>query len=130
MVDFTTYNVLARGHDWTSYYEVCGQKIVVANNISVFLAVVSNFIINKHWTFRAQKGAVVSQWTCYFVMSVMTWILNQILVSLLTFKVPLIVQLFPSQGDNAAKVIAISVILFFNFAGSKFIIFRRKTPRL
>lgn len=123
VVDFTTYNVLSRALECSSYYELFGQRVLVANNISVLFAIVSNFVLNKYWTFRDCERCVGRQWTSYVVMNGMTWILNQLLVSLLIFNVPLMAY-FHSQRDNAAKLIAIGLIFFLNFAGSKSVVFR------
>lgn len=126
VIDFGTYNLLTRGFDWDASYVVFGQTIVAANNVSVFLAIMSNFILNKYWTFRNKEAEVAKQWTGYFILNVITWTLNQLLVSFFTFRVPLMVILFGSQRDNAAKALAIGLILGLNFLGSKFVIFKKK----
>ena len=126
IVDFGTYNILTRGLGWMSFYTVFGQKIIIANNISVFFAVMSNFLFNKYWTFRDPSKNVGRQYAAYFGLNFVTWIINQFLVSLLTFRVPLMIELFGGQADNMAKVMAIGVILFINFFGSKFLIFRKR----
>lgn len=125
IVDFSTYNIITRGFGWVSFYVVFGQKIIIANNISVFLAVISNFLFNKYWTFRDPSKKVGQQYAAYFAMSFVTWVINQLLVSFLTFRVPLMVEMFGGQADNMAKVLAIGAILFLNFFGSKFLIFRK-----
>lgn len=125
IVDFSTYNIITRAFGWVSFYVVFGQKIIIANNISVFLAVISNFLFNKYWTFRDPSKKVGRQYAAYFAMSFVTWVINQLLVSLLTFRVPLMTEVFGGQADNMAKVLAIGVILFLNFFGSKFLIFRK-----
>lgn len=130
VVDFTTYNLLKRGLEFTAYYTVFGQQIIVANNISVFLAIVSNFIFNKYWTFRDTSKQVGRQWAGYFTLNFFTWILNQFLVSYFTFQAPIFETLFGPQKDNAAKVLAIGIILFVNFAGSKLFIFKKKHEEL
>lgn len=127
-VDFSTYNLLTRGIGITAVYSVLGQKIIVANNISVLLAIVSNFMLNKYWTFRDPSRQVVRQWAGYFSLNTATWMLNQLLVSFFVFQVPLIDLLFGSQKDNAAKALAIGFILFLNFFGSKFLVFRKAAP--
>lgn len=124
VIDFTTYNILTRGFTWYAAYTLFGQPVLVANNISVLLAIVSNFLLNKYWTFRDTQEQVVRQWTGYFVLNVVTWTLNQLLVSFFTFRVPLMQALFGDQKDNAAKALAIGIILFVNFLGSKFFVFR------
>lgn len=131
LVDFSTYYLLTRGLGWWAFYEVIGAKIIVANNISVFLAIMSNFMFNKYWTFRDRSSRVVQQWAGYVTLNVFTWGLNQLLVSYFAFNVPLMAYLFGRQKDIAAKALAIGIILFINFFGSKFLIFRRtSTPAL
>jgi putative flippase GtrA len=129
IVDFTTYNILTRGLGWMTVYVVLGQKIVMANNVSVFLAIVSNFIFNKYWTFRDKDRDVMKQWGSYLILNVVTWVLNQLLMSYFTFSVPLMEAVFGGQKDNAAKVLAIGIILFLNFLGSKFLVFNRPAAR-
>ena len=126
VVDFSTYNLLTRGLGWTTFYVVMGQKLVAANNVSVFLAIVSNFLFNKYWTFRDKSSGVLKQWAGYFGLNLVTWVLNQFLMSYFTFQVPLMETIFGGQKDNAAKALAISFILFVNFIGSKFLVFNRK----
>lgn len=126
VIDFSVYNFLTRVIGWTSFYEVFGYKVIIANNIAVFLAIISNFFFNKYWTFHYRQGSVVKQGVGYFAFNTITWVLNQMLVSFFTFNVPLFEQLFGGNKDNAAKVMAIAIILFFNFFGGKFLIFRSK----
>jgi len=124
VVDFGIYNILVRGFGFTAGYHVLGQPVLLANNISVLLAIISNFMLNKYWTFRDRSTNVAGQGARYFILNLFTWTLNQILFSYFTFRVPLIQAVFGTQKDNAAKVLAIGVILIFNFFGSKFLVFR------
>lgn len=126
LVDFSTYALLTRGLGWTTLYTVGGYEISAANNVSVFLAIVSNFVINRWWTFRGTGGNVASQGIGYLVLNVITWALNQFLMSYFTFQVTLFDTLFGDKKDFAAKALAIGIIMFVNFFGSKFIIFRKR----
>jgi putative flippase GtrA len=108
---------------------VLGFEIIWANNISVFLAIVSNFMLNKYWTFRDKSTRVIRQWFGFFALNLLTWMLNQILVSIFVFRVPLTEAVFGNQKDNAGKVMAIGIILFLNFFGSKFLIFNKRANR-
>ena len=125
-VDFGTYNIMTRGFDWDTVFTIFGYQIIAANLVSVLLAISSNFVLNKYWTFRNDDRAVVKQWGGYFTLNTITFILNQILTSFFAFRVPVVEILFGSQKDNAAKALAIGFILFINFLGSKFIIFRKR----
>jgi putative flippase GtrA len=129
IVDFGSYNLLTRGLDFDTIYIVLGYEVIAANLVSVFLAIISNFMLNRYWTFYSQEGDIIKQWTSYFTLNLITFILNQILTSFFAFRVPVIALLFGSQKDNAAKALSIGFILFVNFLGSKFLIFRKKpTP--
>lgn len=128
-VDFGTYNIMTRGLGWDTIYEIWGYKFIAANLASVLIAILSNFLLNKYWTFRNREaGAAVKQGVGYFVLNGITFVLNQILTSFFTFHVPIVEAFFGSQKDNAAKAISIGFILFINFFGSKFVIFRKKKP--
>lgn len=128
-VDFGSYNILTRGFDWNDTFLIGGYEFITANLVSVFLAIMSNFTFNKYWTFHDSGGEVVKQWSGYFVMNTITFILNQILTSFFTFRVPIIEAVFGSQKDNIAKALSICFILFLNFGGSKFLIFRKRASR-
>lgn len=125
VVDFGSYNILTRLVGWTTIYDVLGQKIIAANLVSVFAAIFSNFLFNKYWTFRDRSVNVAAQGTSYFILNVITFVLNQLLTSFFIFRVAFF-DTFGAQQDNAAKVASICFILFINFLGSKFIIFRKK----
>jgi putative flippase GtrA len=130
VVDFGTYGILTRAFGWTSTYLVLGYQISAPNNVSVFLAILSNFILNKYWTFRTPGGNIAGQGAGYFVLNVITWTLNQILMSYFTFRVPAFAAAFGDLRDIAAKVAAIAIILMLNFLGSKFLVFRKQPQML
>lgn len=124
-VDFGTFYLLTRVLGWRTLYSVFGYQIIAANMVSVLLAILSNFIMNKFWTFRDRRTeVVVGQGVSYFALNGFTWVLNQLLTSYFAFRVVLFMTLFGDQRDFAAKAAAIGIILFVNFFGSKFLVFR------
>lgn len=123
VVDFGTFALLTRVFDWDTTYILFHTEIIAANNVSVFLAVCSNFLINRAWTFHDTEGSAARQGMGYFALNAFTWALNQVIVSLF-FAWPLFITLFGENRDLAAKVCAIIFILFINFFGSKLFIFR------
>ncbi len=124
VVDFGTFGILTRIFHWTTTYTIWGTEIIAANNVSVFFAVCSNFIINRYWTFQGTTGNATAQGIGYLTLNVFTWAVNQFLVSLFAFHTPLFTQFFGDNRDFAAKAAAIIVTLFINFFGSKVFIFR------
>lgn len=125
-IDFSSYAFLTRVVGWTTLYTIAGYQISAANNVSVFVAIMSNFLLNKYWTFRYRQGSAAKQWLGYFVLNIVTWALNQLLMSYFAFNVPLFEQTFGEGKDFAAKVAAIGIILFVNFFGSKFLVFKSR----
>ncbi len=123
VVDFSTFALLTRVLGWNATYILAGTEIIAANNISVFLAICSNFIINRTWTFHDTEGSAARQGIGYFILNAFTWALNQIAVALLV-KWSLLITIFGDNRDLAAKAIAIVIILFVNFFGSKLFIFK------
>lgn len=125
-VDFGSYNIMTRGFGWTETYHVFGFEIIAANLVSVLVAILCNFLLNKYWTFRNPSKSVLQQGAGYFTLNFITFVLNQLLTSFFAFRVPIVAAMFGNQKDNAAKAIAVGFILFINFFGSKFLIFRKK----
>ncbi len=126
VIDFGTVNILTRGFGWDAIYEVFGYKVIAANMISVATAIFVMFFVNKYWTFGDRDGSAVQQGVGYFALNGVTFVLNQILTSFFLFQVPLVAVVFGSMADNASKALAIGIILSVNFAGSKFLIFKKK----
>jgi putative flippase GtrA len=129
-VDFGVYNLLKRGIGWNPTFLVSGLTLSGANMVSVFLAIVSNYTINRLWTFRDRQGDVFKQGAQYFGLNLITWALNQLVMAFFAFHVPLMALLFGTQKDNAAKALAIGIILIVNFTGSRLFIFNKKTVPL
>lgn len=127
-VDFGSYGIITRLLHFTETINIFGYPVIVANMISVFLAIISNFFWNKYWTFKDYAGeSMASQWTQFFILSAITYILNQAMVSFIVFSTVLSFEkLFGSKEDLAAKVIATGIIMFLNFGISKFIVFNKK----
>lgn len=125
IVDFGTFAFLTRILDWNTTYTVFGTEILAANNVSVFLAICSNFIINRAWTFNDVSGNAAKQGAGYLLFNIVTWALNQYLVAIF-YDWQLFIGLFDENRDFVAKAVAIILILFVNFTGSKLIIFRKK----
>lgn len=103
--------------------------IVVANMLSVLLAVICGFLLNKYWTFRDTSANVAIQGTAYGIMSVVTWALNQFVTGLFASRLEILHALFRDNVDIAAKILAVLVVMFVNFGGSKFLVFRRAPVR-
>lgn len=146
LVDFSTYTLLTRVLGVRTVYcfslggslfstsldhiQTCAAPyypIVVGNMLSVLVAVICGFLLNKYWTFRDTSAHVATQGVAYGVMSGITWALNQVVTGLFASRLEILHTVFQQNVDLAAKILAVGVVMFVNFSGSKFLVFRRKS---
>ncbi len=116
IVDFGIYALLTRG--MFVYY-------ITARAVSVFLAILNNFILNKHWTFqRGTSGKTKSEYGKFFIVSVVNYFLNLgIMYTIVEFTSA--EQIFGSYEDFFAIGVAIGIVLFSNYFGNKYWTFRK-----
>ena len=105
-IDLTILNLL---------HGVIGIPLLVANAVSFSSAVLNNFLLNRHWSFpESKERAIHTQLVQFAAVSITGLAINEtILWQLAKFFHPLIG--FP-WDYNAAKVIAIAIVLFWNFS--------------
>ncbi|MEK7167219.1 MAG: GtrA family protein [Patescibacteria group bacterium] len=115
VLDFIFFNFLI----WlTGIYK--GGWLGLLNFISFSLATVNSYFLNKFWTFKKKDS---SSFLIFFIISLVGCVINTTIVYFIaTFVSPFcdISQLF---WVNIAKLLAISVSLFWNFIGYKFWVF-------
>jgi len=97
---------------------------ISANIVSVFCAMITNFLINKYWTFQSKDHTLlVTQSARFFIVAGTGYLFNQLIVYLLlTFTQ--IEYLLWSHGDFLAKVVAVFIVMFWNWFGSKYWTFK------
>ncbi len=109
-LDFSIYIFLTRV--FFLYY-------LLANLISFFITVCVSFILNKKWTFRDKNSKVGLQYVKFWIMAVCGLGFNElILFSLVKYL---------NTYDLLAKVIAIGIVLFWNFFIGRYWVFKQNT---
>ena len=105
----------------TSIYS--GVWIVGPNSISFIIAVTNSYFWNKHWTFAREDGAKAVEFLEFISVGFIGLLLsNGIVYAVTTYA--------PTDGLssvivlNIAKVLATAVVMFWNFAGFKFFVFK------
>jgi putative flippase GtrA len=81
---------------------------VAATAIGAFLGALTNFMLGRHWSFKATHGAVHGQATRYAIVSGMSLLLNSAGVYLFT-------DLFGYKYTVSKLITAFLVGIFFNF---------------
>lgn len=118
VTDFTVLNVLV---------QLFGFKPVWANIFSFAAAVVQNFMLNRRWTFpeskQRQAGRQLLQFALVSIvgLGINTLILATVDHLLINFWTHLVghEHLGFTISYNFAKLVAIGVVLFWNFAGNR-----------
>jgi putative flippase GtrA len=88
-----------------------------AATASFLAAATSNYMLNRHWTFRAQRGRVGVQGARFLVVSTVVYLANLGLLSILVSA---------GVGKIVGQAMAIVLVTPLNFVGNKLWSFRRR----
>ncbi len=102
---------------YTLLLEVAGFHYVPAAIGSVLVAVTNNYLWNRAWTFRHQRGHVVLQGARFLVVSTLALVANLVVLHLLVSA---------GLGEVVAQAIAIVLVTPVNFIGNKLWSFRHR----
>jgi putative flippase GtrA len=108
-VNLAVYTALLRGAGWHYIY---------AATVSFLVAVTNNYLWNRLWTFRDQRGHVGFQGLRFFTVAVVAYGANLGILSAL---------IALGMDKVAAQAIAIVLVTPLNFIGNKLWSFRRKS---
>jgi dolichol-phosphate mannosyltransferase len=135
LVDLGIFSLIYWGYfiDW-------GQSTgtLVAQTISFSAAVTSNYIFNRIWTFQEkEKGKIkiTKQYLLFFAVSFSAWIIRTLIIYFMLnheniwrfYSMPIITWFISIMTiERFALLIAIIIVTFWNFFGSKYLVFSRK----
>jgi putative flippase GtrA len=91
---------------------------VLAATGSFLVAATNNYVLNRAWTFRQERGHVAYQGLRFLVVSALAYAANLALLALLVEAAGL--------GKFVAQAIAIMLVVPVNFVGNKLWSFRRR----
>jgi len=103
------------GITWV-FREILSIDQYVANSIGFMCAVVSNYLLNRRWTFRSKDPAVAAQFGKFLLVALVGLILNNTIIYLLhdCSTVPF----------YSAKLLATGVVMLWNFAANNWFTFK------
>ena len=107
LVNLAVYTLLLRGVD---------VHYLLAATGSFLVAVTNNYVLNRLWTFRADRGHVAYQGLRFLVVSSVALLANLVLLHIL---------IEAGVGKIVAQAIAIVLVTPANFIGNKLWSFRR-----
>lgn len=94
-----------------------GLFYLYANILAILVAMTFSFFANKYWTFGNFENKLKSQYTKFFLIGVIYFILYNSIFYLSIINLHIY--------DLLAKVIAIAIGLFWNFIANKYWTFRK-----
>jgi putative flippase GtrA len=97
-------------------FEIVHINYLVASITSYILGIVISYFGNKYWTFRIIKSVWHLEFIKYTVLNIIGLLINTLIMLLLVENFDL--------NPLIAQIYAMSVVLFYNFFGSKFWVFR------
>eukprot|EP00004_Rigifila_ramosa_P023213 TRINITY_DN6483_c0_g1_i1.p1 TRINITY_DN6483_c0_g1~~TRINITY_DN6483_c0_g1_i1.p1 ORF type:complete len:161 (+),score=49.03 TRINITY_DN6483_c0_g1_i1:76-558(+) len=114
VIDFSTLNLLV---------SLAGFHPYMANPFSFALAVVSNFILSRYWTFpESQKLPLLTQALQFFMVSMVGLLINQFIFMLALDFVSGFLE--PPWNFNVSKLGSIVVVTLWNFLANRLWTFR------
>ena len=105
-----------------------GWPISVFKLASFVVAATNSFFWNKYWTFGGAGSTTAAETAKFYIVTGLGGLINAGIVSVLINFVSAPAGLTIERWDNIAAVIAVIVVLFWNFVGYKFIVFKKQTP--
>ncbi len=120
-IDFAVYNFLM----WLTGINK-GFPIIAFAAISFVSALINSYLLNKYWTFKDKgKTKDPAQFVKFFSVAFVGLILNTSIIYFITTILNPMFGLSPVLWANFAKAIATGFVLFWNFIGFKFFVFKK-----
>ncbi len=104
---------------------VDGKGFALINSIAFLAGVLSSYIWNKYWAFRAtsQNGGGI-QFAKFFLVTLVAFGVNLVVSSFVVNYIPAVLGLDPHQWANVGTVAGAAAGLIFSFIGFKLAVFR------
>ena len=112
LAKFCTVGAVGYGVNLVVYVSLvhAGMHYNLAAACSFLVAVTNNYLWNRLWTFRAQRGGVAYQGMRFFIVSTVALLANLAVLHLLVTA---------GLGEVVAQAIAIVLVTPVNFVGNK-----------
>jgi putative flippase GtrA len=95
---------------------------LVASGLSFMLANINSYVANRNWTFADKKSSKpVTQYGTYLLTSVVGLLINLVVMKLAITTIHGIPEFYLLNG---AKIVAIGLTVLWNYATSRYIIFK------
>ena len=123
LVDFGVLNLLI-----LIFSVASGVWFSLFKSLSFIVAVVNSYVWNKFWTFESDRRTNTKEALSFFVVSVIGFVVNVGIASLIVNAVPALFGANPVVWANVGALVGTLLAFTWNFVGYKFFVFRPETP--
>ncbi|MBI5567633.1 MAG: GtrA family protein [Chloroflexi bacterium] len=123
VIDFGALNILAHG---------LNLDLRISGTISFAMAVTSNFLWNRYWTYPESRAfPALPQYLQFFVINAMALVIRLPILTLLPGPIGGLLESLGLDvgtaevlGNNAALAVAVGIAMFWNFFINRFVTYR------
>ncbi len=101
VVDFITTYLLK---------EKVGIHKYISNSLGFIAAASNNYILNRLWTFRSENPNIIREYSDFIIISIVGLVINNFVIWMVHDK--------RNINFYVAKIIAVLVVMFWNFGGN------------
>lgn len=115
LIDFAVLNLLV---------QLTALPLLLSNSISFSVAVINSYLLNKYWTFQDKKPIYLTQFSLFFVISLVGLGLSNLILHFGSQAIIFLWQdLTFTWQYNLAKIASAAIVLVWNFAAYQYWIF-------
>lgn len=122
-IDFGILNILSLATGITGGYSIGGVNVP-----GFVVAVINSYFWNKYWIFangaQSSQESLWQNFSKFLGVSIIGLLLNSGIIIIITVLPAVKTSLAPGTALNTAKLLATMVVLFWNFFGYKFFVFK------
>lgn len=130
LIDFVIFNILFHGLQfqakWTAWQITDQIALIISfpNLLSVAIASIFGYILNKNWSFENKEDQVASQFSKYLGVAVFNNLINNLIFGFLLYSVFANVTLDIKLVTTICKVLATSFQVITSYIAYKYVVFR------
>lgn len=93
--------------------------------LAFLVALINSYVWNSHWSFQNNNARTAKEFFQFFLVTFVGLLINVGVNHFVTSNVSPVAGLSAVQWDNIANLIATLVVMFWNFSGFKFFVFKK-----
>jgi putative flippase GtrA len=102
-----------------------GLTLSLFSALAFLTALINSYIWNSHWSFQNNNPRTPKEFFQFFAVTFTGLLINSLIIYIVTQHIPPVGGISAVVWANVANLIATLVVMFWNFSGFKFIVFKK-----